>query len=504
MQSVFPRLSFRNSTHTKSKSAILNALLVTSFLCGIQPGWSIGLIGPHIPMHGRLVSVHGRQKTVRNPEPKYSKVSLPERTVTKHQASQTSSRSQDRRRRRKGKPVKEKPARPVVYLPQNYVDELKSHTLHLNDAVIYRNIKGPLSINLLDINLLNPRVKVRPILAGDSFNTLRDVSDDAKFTHALAAVNANYFKRSGTPLGTLIVDGEWIAGPLYDRVSLGISKDGTVQIDRVKFGGVLTTSNPDAPNIWVNNINQPRRSGCHLIAYTRRWGSFVRLDYNGCLVALDARGRVVDKNEREMTIPWGGMVLSDSKDAEISKLKAGDETNLCWRAQPDTWHDVNQAISGGPLLIRDGQLFVDLKDERFCNSWSGSHIRARTAAGVTADHHLLLVTIEGAHTLWDLAKFLQKMGAVDALNLDGGGSTTMVVNGATVTRASSAAERRVASAFGVFVDPIKEAPKAVAATPELHSCILRTVFDMDVTGKDDMPPPDGALQTIQEHIWTKH
>jgi len=474
-------------------------------LCGIKPGWSIGLIGPHVPMHGRLVSVHGRQKVVRNQEPKYSKVSLPERKVTKPQSSQSSSRLKDKHHRRKGKPAKEKPAKPVVYSPQNYVDQLKSNTLHLNDAVIYRNIKGPLSINLLDINLLNPRVKVRPILAGDSFKQLRDVSDEAKDSHALAAVNANYFKRTtGTPLGTLIVDGEWVAGPIYDRVSLGISKDGTVQIDRVKFGGTLTTSNPDAANLWVNNINQPRRNGSHLIAYTRRWGSFVRLDYSGCLVALDARGRVLDKNDRVMTIPWGGMVLSDSKDAPISKLKAGDETNLCWRAQPDTWHDVNQAISGGPLLIRDGQVFVDLKDERFCSSWSGSHIRARTAAAVTADHHLLLVTIEGPHTLWDLAKFLQKMGAIDALNLDGGGSTTMVVNGQTVTRATNSAERRVASAFGVFVDPIKEMPKPATAGPVVNSCILRTVVDLGVDGKDDFPPPEGNLQTIQDHLSTQH
>jgi exopolysaccharide biosynthesis protein len=453
-------------------------------------------------MHGRLVSVHSRRgTTVRVPEPKYTRISLPERKTNKSQISQVKPRSRDKHHGRKGKSAKGKPVKLVVYSPQNYVEELKLRTLHLNDAVIYRSIKGPLSINLLDINLLNPRVKVKPIMAGDSFNQLRDVSDDAKFTHALAAVNANYFKRSGTPLGTLIVDGEWIAGPLYDRVSLGISKDGTVQIDRVKFGGTLTTSNPDAANVWVNNINQPRRSGCHLIAYTRRWGSFVRMEYSGCLVALDARGRVVDKHDREMTIPYGGMVLSDSKEATISKLKVGDETSLCWRSQPDSWHDVHQAISGGPLLIRDGQVFLDLKDERFCKSWTGSHIRARTAAGVTADHHLLLVTIEGPHTLWDLAKFLQKMGAVDALNLDGGGSTTMVVNGVTVTRATNSAERRVASAFGVYVDPIKEAPKPAAA-PAFHSCILRTVVDLAAPNKDDLPPPTETLQTVQDHLST--
>jgi len=408
-------------------------------------------------------------------------------------------KSKDKHHGRNRKPAKAKPVKVVVYSPQDYVDQLKLNTLHLNDAVVYRSVKNPLSINVIDVDLLNPRVKVRPILAGDSFNQLRDVSDEAKSSHALAAVNANYFKRCGTPLGTLIVDGEWIAGPLYDRVSLGISRDGNVQIDRVKFGGTLTTTNPDLPSVWINNVNQPRRSGCRLVAYTRRWGNFVRLDYDGILVALDARGRVVDKNVREMTIPYGGMVLTDSKNAVISKLIVGDETNLTWQATPSTWHDVNQAISGGPLLMKDGQVFLDLKDERFCKSWTGSHIRARTAAGVTADHHLLLVTIEGPHTLWDLAKFLQKMGAVDALNLDGGGSTTMVVNGNTVTRAASAAERRVASAFGVFVDPAREMPKPPTMS-HFEPVILRGPIVLDTLNQDDIPAPRESLQTLQVQL----
>ena len=287
-------------------------------------------------------------------------------------------------------------------------------------------------------------------MAGESFHDLKDVSDDVKESHAIAAVNANYFKRDGIPLGTLIVDGEWVAGPLYERVSLGIKKDGTALVERVKLGGVLETSNPELPSIWINNINQPRRTGSRLVAYTRRWGSFVRLPYEGVLLALDANGRIVDKHDKEMTIPWGGMVLTDSKDGKLSKLKVGDETHLSWQSQPNDWHDVVQAVSGGPLLIKDGNLFLDLKDEQFRSGWSGAQIKARTAAAVTNRGHLLLVTVEGAHTLWDLAKFLQKMGAVDALNLDGGGSTTMVVNGLTVTRAPRSSQRRVATAIGIF------------------------------------------------------
>jgi uncharacterized protein YigE (DUF2233 family) len=344
--------------------------------------------------------------------------------------------------------VKKKPvvaAKPLA--PQSFSDKMVDK--ELAPGVVHRYFRGPLTINLIDIDMLRAPVKVQPYLAGDSFNHVKDVADHAKATNALAAINANYFKRSGVPLGTLIIDGEWVAGPLYDRVSMGITSGGYVRIDRVSFGGLLTTDNPDVPKAWVNNINQPRRSGCHLFLYTRRWGSFVKLPYDGALVAVDAQGKVMDTGATSMGIPWGGYVLADSKDTDISKLHRGDRINIAWQTKPD-WNDIVQAVSGGPMLIKDGKLFLDLKDEKFRRGWTGSQIRARTVAGVTANNHLLLATVEGPHTLWDVAKFLHKLGVVDALNLDGGGSTTMVVQGKTVTRNSSVSQRRVPSSIVVL------------------------------------------------------
>jgi exopolysaccharide biosynthesis protein len=382
----------------------------------------------------------------------------------------------------------------VVYSPQNYIDQLS--TEKIADGVIYKTLKGPLTINLLDIDLTNPTVKVRPIMAGDAFNQLKDVSDHVKQSHALAAVNANYFKKDGTPLGTLIVDGEWVAGPLYDRVSLGITKKGFGRVDRVKLGGQLATSNTEVPNIWINNINQPRRTGSRLVAYTRRWGSFIRLPYEGCCVALDATGRVVDKSLQSLTIPYGGMVLTDSTGGPVSKLRVGDRTYMTWQTAPSAWSDVVEAVSGGPLLIKDGDLYVDLKDERFRAGWTSASIHARTAAAVTANNHLLLATVEGAHTLWDLAKFLQKMGAKEALNLDGGGSTTMVVKGEAVTRAPKSAERRVASSIGVFVG--EPAPHHYS-TYQIHDDISQFVKDDEGGNVEELSTSNLATHSTITH-----
>ena len=325
----------------------------------------------------------------------------------------------------------------------------------------------------MDIDTTLAPVVIKPIVSPQGSSRLQTVKDHTCSSHAIAAINANYFKNTGVPLGTLIIDGNWIAGPLYDRVALGISKSGFVRIDRVGLGGILYTSNPQVAKLWINNINTPRRSGCHTIAYSRQWGASVHLDYDGCLVSIDAQGKVLDTSKREMTIPYGGIVLSDSKDSILSELQRGDKTNLRWQVTPGSWDDITQAVSGGPMLIKDNNYCIDLKAESFRNNWTNNSIKARTACGVTSNNHLLLVTAEGNHTLYDLAHILHDLGAIEAMNLDGGGSTTMVIHDSTVNMESKSKERRVAVALGIFVLDKKD--KSAYAKPGAY-----------ITGKESL------------------
>ncbi|HEY9869470.1 MAG TPA: hypothetical protein V6D08_09925, partial [Candidatus Obscuribacterales bacterium] len=124
--------------------------------------------------------------------------------------------------------------------PQNLVGSLKSKTIA--PGVVHKYYRGALSINVIDIDMVNADVQVRPVLAGYSFPGLQEVRDQVDDLSALAGINANYFKKDGTPLGTLIIDKEWVAGPLYDRVSLGITRSGYVRIDKVNLHGTLETS----------------------------------------------------------------------------------------------------------------------------------------------------------------------------------------------------------------------------------------------------------------------
>ncbi len=379
--------------------------------------------------------------------------------------------------------------------PQLYLEKLNQLTL--KPGVVYKYCHGGLNVNVVEVDTTRADVKVRPYLASESFDRLKTVEQHAKDSGALVAVNANYFKKDGTPLGTIKVDGEWVAGSLFDRVAMGITNDGDMQFARVNLHGILNTSNPKVPQLWVNNMNQPRRSGARLILYTRRWGDHVRLAYEGTLVAVSNRGEVVDTNNRVLTVPYGGYVLTDRKQSELASLKRGDFVDLEWQTNPRNWNQVAHAVSGGPTLIKDGNLWVGLKEERFRPNWTSSRITRRTACGVTKDKKLILATVEGPHTLWDLAKFLHQLGCVEAMNLDGGGSTTMVVDGKTVTRNDTTEQRKVAATITVMEPGVALRHKR---NPDAYYRPTTNLQDFSV-GSDflsQVPSMSGLLQARQQ------
>lgn len=120
--------------------------------------------------------------------------------------------------------------------------------------------------------------------------------------------------------------------------------------------------------------------------------------------------------------------------------------------------EMRDALGAGPVLVWDGRVRVAADEEVFFGS-SIPEVHPRTAAGRTEDGSLLLLVVDGRQTqsrgvdLDELARMMRGLGAVQALNLDGGGSSTLVVNGVVVNRpVGGTAEREVMSALVTFCD----------------------------------------------------
>ena len=119
---------------------------------------------------------------------------------------------------------------------------------------------------------------------------------------------------------------------------------------------------------------------------------------------------------------------------------------------------VEDALGGGPALVSNGEVDVTTDEEVFFGT-AIPYTHPRTAAGITGDGTLLLLLVDGRQRmsrgvrLEELAGILVEIGAEEALNLDGGGSSSLVVNGKLLNNpVGRGTEREVMTALGVFCD----------------------------------------------------
>ena len=293
------------------------------------------------------------------------------------------------------------------------------------------------------------------------------------------AVNADFFALgTGLPTGAHVQNYRVIAGPTR-RPLFTVDSSGRATIQWLyAFGAFVRDGGSDT--LGVSAWNRPANDGVTL--FDGEWGSrtdsvpgrlFVRLrparlfsEYKTAGVA-PGRYRVVSIATGAATalgpLAYVVAVGPDAPAAERARwaaLRAGAIGDFGLGIFPSR---PREAVGGFPVLVRRGAVAPEV-DTAGAAAFRGPN--PRTAVGIAADGGLLLVTVDGRQpghsdgaTLRETAELLQAMGAVDALNLDGGGSTTMVVRGAgdrlaVVNRPSDATgERPVANALALRACP---------------------------------------------------
>ena len=297
-----------------------------------------------------------------------------------------------------------------------------------------RTYKGrPVRLNVIELDKsLNPQLEVRPTLASDTLAHRSKIKTISGKHKTLAAVNGTYFKpQTGVPLGTLMIDKKLYTGPIYDRVAIGLFSD-KYEMARVQFNGILKYGRKE---IKIDNINQPRMLSSYVLIYSSDWGRYAPPSPSGGLQFAIENKRVKEISTQSLEIPKDGYVVVAPK-SKIEDIKPGQKIDVNLRIMPE-WEDVNHIVSGGPYLVKNGEVFVDMTEERL-NAIGGRN--PRTAIGYTADNHLILVTADGREgssiglTLTELGYFMKELGCINAMNLDGGGSTVMYVDGAIVNK----------------------------------------------------------------------
>lgn len=304
---------------------------------------------------------------------------------------------------------------------------------------------GPVRISLLEIDPKTSGLEIMPVLASGRMGSKTNVANMVSNHQAVAGINGSFFKPDvGIPLGILMINQELISGPIYDRVALGITANNDLVMDRVHLGGEIVL--PSGHRVLLHNVNQPRVNPTTNVIYSSRWGQHApKVPSNGVQVLLRNGHVAAISTTAPLDIPRDGIVVSGSYTPEMSELAslgANQSVQMNVYTLPD-WSGMRHAIGGGPWLVKEGQSFVDLKSQHFGTSGLG-HREPRSAVGITQDGKMLLVAVDGRRpgasvgmTLYELSHLMRSLGAVQAMNLDGGSSTQMAVYGKVVNVPSS-------------------------------------------------------------------
>jgi hypothetical protein len=341
--------------------------------------------------------------------------------------------------------------------------------------VEYRIGNDPQKINLLRLDLTKVRLDVHH--AFDKAIGVEPTSTIAARHGAVAAINAGFFRLdksvfAGDASGILKIDSVTLSESMNDRIALLISN--LKKRTEVYFGWIRLDERISSKrmSMALSGLNRERKDN-EVIRYTPEFARTTLTDSNGVEVTV-RKGRVVAILDRtgRTPIPADGYVLSASgslRERLMSELKLGQKINLLTAPTVDNlgpdqpylellsaYSTADDIVGGVSRLLRKGSVALSWEQEKASKSFAETR-HPRTAVARLKDGKFLMITVDGRQAgvsvgmnLRELAEYLLSLGAIDAMNLDGGGSTTMFVDGKVVnTPSDKEGERKVSDAIVV-------------------------------------------------------
>lgn len=328
--------------------------------------------------------------------------------------------------------------------------------------------KQPVKMNLLRLDLTKVRLDV--VHALDAAIGTETVSSMATRHGAFAAINAGFFRLdksifAGDAVGILKIDNSFYSESQNGRIALMISNNSgqtKVTIERANVSDFFTVKKQD----FDAGTNRERKEN-DLVIFTNVFHPTTLTDNNGVeFLVRNSKVKQIFDGKGSNRIPVDGYIISASgqKRAQLlALLKIGTKVKFYGKhssptdSMPSSAYTLSEDITNGvPQLIKNGKIEITWQQEKSSKSFVETK-HPRTAVAKLKDGKFLMVTVDGRSEesggigLQNLAEILLELGATDAMNLDGGGSTTMFVDGKVVNKPSDKeGERKVGDAILVF------------------------------------------------------
>jgi len=347
------------------------------------------------------------------------------------------------------------------------------------DASYYHEYRatGPWHIHVLEIDLTNPFLTLESLKAQDQLYGTEQTSAMARRSnveehHVVAAVNGDFYQTGGIPVGAQVINEELLKNPL-PRSVFGITDDQQPFIRIVSFQGGFKA--PDNSYYPLSGVNK-HRDEHEMVFYNRYfgpttnsnfWGTEIILKYidNPCVndtfrVKVVAKDSIMGDGHGNNEIPFDGGVISGHGQAGYflnHHIYQGDTLKLILQLSP-LKDRIKTLIGGVPRLIRNGKLSIEYQKEHISSKFCTDR-HPRTALGFDQrGEKLFFFVVDGRQegysvgmSLYELTEYMLEWKVYQAINLDGGGSSTMVIRNQVVNRPSDEqGERAVANALLVI------------------------------------------------------
>jgi len=337
-------------------------------------------------------------------------------------------------------------------------------------AVEFTTDKGLQSAHILEFHPRNDQIALRAGLSnGYVYGTqtvlgMANALEETYPNQVVAAVNADFFNlNEGVPFGIMLDEGEILTTPLDYSKSFIIRRDGSADI--ISHGRMMDMTLSIRGTLQqLTGVNILHTKTDSLVLYNSRFATTTKSDAAAaeavCTILSGAfrDGETLSLRVESVTTDLGNTSLSDGqvvlsgvgamKDT-VATLTPGEEFSVSFR-MVDEWKTAYFAVAGNQVILQNGEI-QDVTDR--ANA-------PRTAVGIKADGSVVILTLDGRRkdhsvggSYQNVATMLRDMGCVDALNLDGGGSTTFVMRPLgeferkIVNRPSESTARRVANAI---------------------------------------------------------
>jgi exopolysaccharide biosynthesis protein len=378
---------------------------------------------------------------------------------------------------------------------------------------------GWIESQVLSVDLTNENIKVDSLINQNSVTSISTVKNLAKSSGAVAAVNGSFFDmKTGDVYGPVMSSGGFDVALTKKSTDLA-----TFSLDELN-NALFTYLDTKVELITPNGERKPvaaynRYTGYYnnnMYIVDSKWGHKtpgVTDKYPSWMemVVVDGIVQEFRENMPGIDVPKNGFVVMATfghQKVLTDNFNIGDPVDFEITLNIDTTN-LKMALTGGTLLVKDGNVLSN-----FTHNPTAANTRApRTAVGTTADGKTLkVVTVDGrtksslGMTQSELAAYMKELGCTNAINFDGGGSTTMVARTAgtttlsTVNTPSEGFERGVSASLGIFSIGPKSPVNSLLVTSYEENVFVNTSRAFTAKGLDKYLNP---VEINQDEIkWT--